>query len=66
MTEEFFIAFGDEPEPRPAAPPGRRTRAAQAPQDAAATAPMLAVMLTLFLLGGAGAGLYLGYDKVKG
>ncbi|WP_155370389.1 endolytic transglycosylase MltG [Catellatospora vulcania] len=65
MTEEFFLAFGDEPEPhrprRPADGRGRRNR-----RRRRRNRTVVAVMLTVFLLGGAGAAVYLGYDKVKG
>ncbi|GAA2402288.1 hypothetical protein Cme02nite_57350 [Catellatospora methionotrophica] len=65
MTEEFFIAFGDEPEPRR---PGRpaQGRGPRQRHRRRRNRTVLAVMLTLFLLVGVGAGLYLGYDKVKG
>ncbi|MEU7825671.1 endolytic transglycosylase MltG [Catellatospora sp. NPDC049133] len=65
MTEEFFIAFGDEPEQRrprrPAGGRGPRKRRRRRRNRA-----VLAGMLTLFLLAGAGAAMYLGFDRVKG
>ncbi|GAA1391327.1 endolytic transglycosylase MltG [Catellatospora chokoriensis] len=65
MTEEFFLAFGDEQAPhrphRQAQRPNRRKRRKRRRGRTG-----LAVILTLLLLGGAGAGLYLGYDKLKG
>ncbi|BCJ74138.1 hypothetical protein CS0771_36820 [Catellatospora sp. IY07-71] len=66
MTEEFFLAYGDEPEPyrpqrRPGQPPRRRKRRKRRRGRTA-----LALLLTLLLLGGMGAGLYLGYDRLRG
>lgn len=65
MTEEFFIAFGDEPEPRRQRRPagGRGPRKSRRRRRNRA---LLALMLTLFLLGGVAGAVYLGYDKVKG
>ncbi|MEV4412835.1 endolytic transglycosylase MltG [Catellatospora sp. NPDC049609] len=65
MTEEFFLAYGNEPEPyRPRRagqqPPRRRKRKKRRGRTA------LALLLTMLLLGGVGVGLYLGYDRLQG